>query len=64
MVAGNNRLGRKQKRGRGRQKEQIKGGKDGALERTKNGKGWKMTIGNDAWAFGLNRTNKHQSTQI
>jgi len=38
MVAGKNRVGNKMKRGR---EEWIKGVRDGAKERTKNGIGWK-----------------------
>jgi hypothetical protein len=39
MVAGKNRVGSKQKSGRERQIEQIKGVRDGAWQRIKNGMG-------------------------
>jgi hypothetical protein len=64
MVAGKSRVGNKQKRGRERDREQMKGERDGALERTRNDVGWKGLLEMTPKNLGINRINKHQSNRI
>ncbi len=64
MVAGKNRVGNKRMRGRERQREQMKGERDGALERTRNVVGWKGLLEMTPKNLGINRINKHQSHWI
>jgi hypothetical protein len=64
MVAGKSRVGNKRMRGRERRREQMKEERDGALERTRNGVGWKGLLEMTPNNLGINRINKHQSNRI
>ncbi len=56
MAAGKNRVRSEQKRG---ERDRENGLKEWEMEhrREKMGAGWEMTVGNDTWVFGFNRTN-------
>ncbi len=64
MVAGKSRVGNKRMRGRERRREQMKEERDGALERTRNGVGWKGLLERTPDNLGINRIDQHQSNRI
>ncbi len=64
MVTGKSRVGNKQKSGRKRQREWIKGVRDGVQQATRNGMGWKWTLEMIRENLGINRTNKRESNWI
>jgi hypothetical protein len=61
MVAGKSRVGISKTDGKRDREERIKGGRDGAWERTENGVGWKWLLEMAPEILGINRTIKRQS---